>query len=262
MYGIFCQGRWRIRCQEPFDEGDPGSNLVFGSSLTRTTRRGTLKAGAAEIPNDRGRPMATVAEPPVSAGPQEGPYPITSDVFQQMIELGLIPQDRRVFLWGGRLYEKMAKTMAHAAVHSAFLGALSRRLPPGYFLGAENPVRLDATHLPLPDLVVVRGQPLDYFDTRYPQGADVALVVEVAVSSLPEDLGRRLSRYALTLPSAAYVVADVRNRRVLVHTGPRAANAPDTGEYAVRDAVGLGGSIRLRLGGVDLEPIPFEEVMR
>ncbi|MBX6311325.1 MAG: Uma2 family endonuclease [Isosphaeraceae bacterium] len=140
--------------------------------------------------------MATVAEMLVTSGFEEAPYPLTSDVFCQMIEQGLIPRDRRVFLWGGRLYEKMAKTKAHAAVPNAFLGALARRLPPGLFVGAENPVRLDNIHVPLPNVVVVRGAPLDYFDTRYPDGRDVRLVVEVAVSSLPEDLGDRLSRYA------------------------------------------------------------------
>ena len=51
-------------------------------------------------------------------------------------------------------------------------------------------------------------------------------------------------------------------RQVIVHTGPRAAGDPPVGEYAGRDVVGPGGAIRLRLGGVDLAPIPFEDVMR
>ncbi|HEX8202543.1 MAG TPA: Uma2 family endonuclease, partial [Isosphaeraceae bacterium] len=146
--------------------------------------------------------MATVAETLVTSGDEVSPFPITSDVYEQMVEQGLIPRDRRVFLWGGRLYEKMAKSKEHSAVQNAFIGALARRLPPGQFVGAENPVRLDVTHVPLPAVVVARGAPLDYFDTRYPDGRDVLLVVEVAVSSLPEDLGVRLSRYAQALPLA------------------------------------------------------------
>jgi Uma2 family endonuclease len=206
--------------------------------------------------------MATVAEAPVTGEVEVMPYPITSDVYFQMIEQGLIPQDRRVFLWGGRLYEKMAKTKAHSAVQNAFIGALARRLGPGLFVGAENPVRLDVTHVPLPDVVVARGAPLDYFDTRYPEGRDVALVVEVAVSSLPEDLGVRLLRYAAALPLAVYVVADVRHRQVLVHTMPRPANDPRGGGYDACTVVRPGDVIRLRLNDVELEPIPYEEVMR
>src|SRR5271168_5172653 len=110
--------------------------------------------------------MTTVTELPVMSGFAEAPYLITSDLFTRMVEQGMFARDQRVFLWGGRLYEKMAKSKARAAVQNAFVGALARRLPQGLFVGAENPVRLDETHLPLPDLVVARGNPLDYFDTR------------------------------------------------------------------------------------------------
>jgi hypothetical protein len=183
-------------------------------------------------------------------------------MYFQMVEQGLIPRDRRVFLWGGRLYEKMAKSKAHSAVQNAWNQALTRRMPPGFFVGNENPVRLDATHVPLPDLVVVRGNPLDYFDTRYPEGRDVALVAEIAVSSLPEDLGARRLRYASAFPLATYVVADVPHHQVLIHSSPRTTNDPVGGEYGQCTVVRPGEVIRLWLDGVELEPIAYDEVMR
>ncbi len=206
--------------------------------------------------------MATVAYPTVPADSEECAYPITCDLFEQMIGLGLIPQDRRVYVWDGRLYEKMAKSKSHAAVQGAFTMALTRRVPPGLFVSGENPVRLDDTHLPLPDLIVARGAPLDFFSTRYPDGRDVELVVEIAVTSLPEDLGKRLSRHALALPMATYVVADVAHHQLLIFTEPKASGDTGQGEYAQRVVVGRGEVIRLRLFGVELEPIPWEEVMR
>jgi hypothetical protein len=206
--------------------------------------------------------MATATEPRVTEGLTEAPFLITSDMFSEMIEKGLFPRESRVFLWNGRLYEKMAKSKYHSAVQNAFNQALTRRLPRGLFVGNENPVRLDDMHTPLPDLVVARGAPLDFYGTRYPDGRDVVLVVEVALSSLPEDLGVRLSRYALTLPQATYVVADIPHRQVLVFTAPRATAEGDKGEYGERVAVGPGATIRLRLGDAELEPIPYEEVMK
>jgi hypothetical protein len=205
--------------------------------------------------------MATATDALVTEGFDETPYPLTSDVFCQMIEQGLIPRDRRVFLWDGRLYEKMAKSKRHAAVHNAFTMALVPRLPPGLFVGAENPVRLDNTHTPLPALIVARGAPLDFYETRYPDGRDVELVVEIAVSSLPEDLGVRLSRYALALPLATYIVANIPHHQVLVFTGPRTAETGEGG-YGDRVTVGPGQAIQLRLGGQEIRPIPWEEVMR
>lgn len=186
---------------------------------------------------------------------------MTDDVLTHMIEHNLIPPDRRVFLWDGRLLEKMAKSKPHYAVQNAFGLALSRRLPPGLFVGSENPVRLDEMHLSLPDLVVLRGKPLDH-EARYPDGRDVVLVVEVAVTSLAEDLGHRPDQYALALPEAIYIVADILHRRALVHTRPRAIGDPAGGGYEARAEVGPGGSISVCLGGVDIGPIPYEEVMR
>ncbi len=205
--------------------------------------------------------MATVSEAPITGGYEEMPYAITSDIFFRMVGEGLIPEDRRVFLWSGRLYEKMAKSKAHSAVQNAFNQALTRRLPSGLFVGNENPLRLDETHVPLPDLVVVRGNPLDFFDTRYPEGEDVVLVVEVAVSSRIADLGARLRRYASTLPQAAYIVADIAHRQILLHTTPRVVNGTG-GAYEHRSVINPGEMLPLRLDNVDLEPIPYEEVMR
>jgi len=82
--------------------------------------------------------MATVAETLVTSGFEEGLYPITSDVYLQMVEQGLIPRDRRVFLWGGRLYSrtdrssctrspKRATTLAQANMASAPSSAPARR---------------------------------------------------------------------------------------------------------------------------------------
>ena len=95
--------------------------------------------------------MATVAESLVTSGFEEGVYPITSDVYVQMVEQGLIPRDRRVFLWGGRLYEKMAKTKAHGSVGAGINMTLVPRLPAGWSLWPESTIALDPTNAPLPD---------------------------------------------------------------------------------------------------------------
>lgn len=206
-------------------------------------------------------PTPTLTSSPVQDGICDAPYLITSDMFQDMIEKGVFPRESRVFLWNGRLYEKMAKSRAHAGVQASFLGSVARRLPPDQFIAAENPVRLDDRHLPLPDLVVAKGNALEIHRSRYPDARDVVLVVEVAVSSLPEDLGIRLSRYALTLPDAAYVVADVKNHQLILFTRPRADPETGRGGYETRTVVKPGEALRLRLDGRDLDPIPYEEVM-
>ena len=206
--------------------------------------------------------MATVTEIEAPVVVEDVTYPITSDVYDAMVDKGLIPIERRVYLWAGRLYEKMAKTQSHAVAHINLHSTIARILPAKYCLSFENPVRLDERHTPLPDMVVLRGEPRDYWRLkRYPDHREVALVVEIAVTSLGKDLGPRLSRYAISLPTASYIVVDVLNRRILVHKEPRIDPETGRGEYGSVESVGTGQTVRLSLDGIDLEPIPFEELL-
>ena len=79
---------------------------------------------------------------------------VTSEMFFQMIEAGVFPPERRVFLWAGRLYEKMAKTPAHATTSVRIHRGLGRRLPADWLIWPENPIELDAQHAPLPDVTI------------------------------------------------------------------------------------------------------------
>jgi hypothetical protein len=204
--------------------------------------------------------MATVTEAPEIAT-ADAPFPITAAIYEGMVERGEIPEDRRVYLWDGRLFEKMAKTRSHAGVQAAFVNLLVPRLPQGAFLGSENPVRLDDRHLPLPDLIVALGRPLELHRDRYPDGRDVLLVVEVAVTSLPADLGGRLIRYADALPHASCLVADVLGGRLLLHTNPLAGTDEIPGRYGTVETITRGGVLRLTIAGTALAPIPFEELL-
>lgn len=205
--------------------------------------------------------MATVTEAPPAAEPVHRPYTVTSDGFFQMIEAEVFPRERRVYLWDGRLCEAMAKTVAHAGISVAFHGALSRRLPHGWLLWPENPINLDSTHAPLPDLSVVDADsPFAFIDLRrHPGPGDVGLIIEIAETSLPRDLGERCEQYARALVPV-YWVADVSGRRIVIHEGPRVVAGH--GEYERVLVCEPGKTLQLSLRGQAIDPIPYEEVMR
>src|SRR3954469_3503711 len=101
--------------------------------------------------------MATVTEAaPPSISTTDVPFDLTTDLFSRMVEAGMIPQDRRVYLHEGRLYEKMAKTKAHGSVGAGITMTLAPRLPAGWSLWPESTIALDPTNAPLPDFAVVR----------------------------------------------------------------------------------------------------------
>jgi Uma2 family endonuclease len=142
--------------------------------------------------------MSTILEQPsveAPPSPRETPYLFSVDEFYRMIELDLFPRESRVSLWEGQVYEKMAKTQAHAVAGINLTMTLARALPPGWCLSSENPITVDPAKAPLPDMVVLRGTGNDYLDRR-PSVADVGLVVEVSMSSLKFDTGAKLAAYA------------------------------------------------------------------
>src|SRR5262249_26417047 len=124
----------------------------------------------------RGSLMATVTEAsPSQTTTADMPFPLTIDVFTRMVETGLIPRDRRVYLLGGRLYEKTARTGSHGFVGAAVNSALYRRMPDDWRLWPESTIEIDDSNAPLPDFSIIRGaNPLDYGSPeRYPGPADV-----------------------------------------------------------------------------------------
>src|SRR3954470_5832733 len=144
-------------------------------------------------------PVVTATEAGLLRAPAgDVPYDLTIDLFSRMVESGLIPCDRRVFLLQGRLYEKMAKTRAHGYVGAAVDKAFNRRLPGDWSLWPGCTIALDPTNAPLPDFAVVRGaSPRDYAPpSRSPGPGDIGLLIEVAVTSLHDDLTTVLEQYA------------------------------------------------------------------
>ncbi len=203
----------------------------------------------------------TTADPHVPPPTADMPYDLTIELVSHMVEAGLIPRDRRVYLKDGRLFEQMAKTKAHGYVGAAITMALALRLPAGWGLWPESTIVLDPSNAPLPDFAVIRGEtPLEFAGAdRFPGPADIGLLIEVAVTSLREDLTSILEKYArAAIP--AYWVVDVPGCRILVRNEPRVVDGKS--EYARVETYRPGQSLPLVLDGQEVARIPFNELLR
>jgi Uma2 family endonuclease len=85
-----------------------------------------------------------------------------------------------------------------------------------YFVGVQTTLRLSPHNAPSPDIYVLAGGPPD----GIVPAERILLVVEVADTSLRDDLTDSASRYARH-GVRDYWVVDVNARRVLVHRDPK-----------------------------------------
>jgi Uma2 family endonuclease len=205
--------------------------------------------------------MVTVASDPSHdvAPPGSEPFGLTAEAFLRGVEHDLFPTDRRVFLWEGRLYEKMAKKLAHAAATETAREAIGKALPEGWGFWGENPILADEFTAPLPDLAVVRGNARDYFARRtVPRAEEVGLVIEAADRTLGDDLTTTLRKYAAAgLP--VYWVLNLVDWRVEVFSGPRVEGGVPS--YSSRTTHVPGGDVPLVLDGVEVARIPVDAIL-
>ncbi len=200
-------------------------------------------------------PPTVLTPDTASSSPAGMPYLITADVFRKMLEAEVFADEDRVELWDGRIYEKMAKTQAHAVTGINVTMTLVRALPPGWCLSGENPIALGEKSTPLPDFAVLRGAGGDYL-ARRPNPADTGLIIELSLSSPKYDMGVKLAKHAeASIP--AYWVLDLSENVVQVFERP----IPTERRYESSQVFAVGQSVPLRLDGVLVAEIPAKDLL-
>lgn len=120
--------------------------------------------------------------------PQTLPYqPLRMSVekYHELVRAGAFNEHDAVELLDGVVTEKMSKNPPHRLATRQLDLALSQLVPTGWHVQNQEPITL-ATSEPEPDIAIVRGELTDY-GNRHPHAEEVALVVEVADTTLVTD---------------------------------------------------------------------------
>ncbi|MBD1908062.1 Uma2 family endonuclease [Trichocoleus sp. FACHB-6] len=173
-----------------------------------------------------------------------------------MIRLGILSDDDPVELLDGWLVYKMPKNPPHRATTKLTRNALEAVIPEGWYVDTQEPITLTDSE-PEPDVVVVRGNTRDYLD-RHPGAADIALIIEVADSTLERDRTSKQRLYARAgIP--IYWIINLPEKQIEVYTEPVVAEESiyqRRQDYQLSDEVpvAIAGQIVSRLSVLDLLP--------
>lgn len=204
--------------------------------------------------------MATATPTPPSWDPAEMPpepvHRFTPAEYRELTRLGILTEDDDQELLEGWIIPKMSKNPPHEVAIGLANRLFLRLLPDGWDVRIQSAIAT-ADSEPEPDLAVVRGTARDYRE-RHPGPADIALVIEVADSSLPRDRGLKARVYARAgLP--VYWIVNLIDRTVEIHTEP-AADAPRPA-YGRVATVGPDGTIPLVLDGLEVARIAARDLL-
>jgi Uma2 family endonuclease len=182
--------------------------------------------------------------------PSETLYRLTVDEYGR---LGDVLKDQRVELIDGLLVAKMTKEPLHVVACDLTRAALDDIIPRGWHTRGGDPLRIPRYNEPEPDVSLVRGKVRDYTN-HHPGPRDVALIVEVADSSLAKDR-RRARVYGGKAAIPVFWIVNLVDRQVEVYTGPTSTGYSSRIDYAP------GANVPVVIDGVEVGQIAVADML-
>lgn len=152
------------------------------------------------------------------------PFPVrrfTVAEYFELARIGFFGEDENFELLQGYIVPKMVKYPLHENALAVLLRLLQPMIPYGWFVRSQGVVQTSDS-APEPDVSITRGLGGEYPD-RHPTGRDVALIVEIADSSIKRDRNKAAVYGAAGVP--VYWIANLRERTFEMFERPQENNA-------------------------------------
>ena len=119
----------------------------------------------------------------------------TVEEYHKMGDSGILKEGDRVELIRGEIVQMSPIGPVHAACVDRLNELFMVRLAGRIIVRVQNPVELDDTSEPEPDLTLLRRRN-DFYSTGHPQPTDILLLIEVADTTLRKDREIKIPLYA------------------------------------------------------------------
>jgi Uma2 family endonuclease len=142
----------------------------------------------------------------------------TVEQYHKMVESGILCEDDRVELIRGEIIEMSPIGLRHAACVKRLIRLFSRQLGDSVIIGVQDPVKLDDTSEPQPDVVLLQPRE-DFYESALPQASDICLLIEVADTTVKYDREVKIPLYAEDNIAEVWLV-DINGQCVEVYREP------------------------------------------
>lgn len=142
----------------------------------------------------------------------------TVNEYHQMAKTGIFREDERIELLKGDILAMPPIGSYHASRVAKLDRIFEKRLGESVIVWVQNPVHIDDSSEPEPDIALLKPQ-ADFYAASLPRPDDILLLVEIADASLENDRGLKLPLYAKAGIREVWIV-NLRDACVEVYTEP------------------------------------------
>jgi Uma2 family endonuclease len=142
----------------------------------------------------------------------------TVEQYHKMAESGILTENDRVELIQGEVIEMSPIGRRHASCVARLTRLFTLRLGETAIVWPQNPIELDDTSEPQPDLTLLQPRP-DFYESGHPQPEDIFLIVEVADTTAKFDRGVKIPLYAKDNIAEVWLV-DINQQCIEVYRQP------------------------------------------
>lgn len=183
-------------------------------------------------------------------------FRLSVEQYHELIDAGTLGTGDRVELLEGILFRKMSKNPPHSYSNGRIQQIIGSALHPGWLLRLQEPITLSDSE-PEPDAAIARGT-IDDYSAKHPHPLDLALVIEVADTSLERDRGIKLRSYA-GAGIVCYWIVNLIDRQIELYTNPDATTAPSA--YPPPEIFKPGSSLPLKIGDQTIAMVSVADIL-
>lgn len=144
---------------------------------------------------------------------------ITVDAYYQMAEDGLLPSDGRMELINGEIFTMSPVRSPHAGIVNFLSGWLNQHFLGQVTITTQNPIRINVTSEPEPDIAIAKYRK-DCYRDKHPTPEDVFIAMEVSDTTLTKDRKIKKPLYA-EAGIREYWIINILGKCVEVYLNPK-----------------------------------------